>query len=147
MNTAKQCKRARKCDGCKRNAVKNGCKKCSACITRKYRANNPIKAAFQNLRANAKRRGKIFSLSFEDFKEFAIQTEYITKKGRTKEGYTIDRINPAEGYTKENIQVLTNSENVKKQHYLDYWHDGEKMRFQIRPATVTNEKYSGSAPF
>lgn len=31
---------------------------CYKCISRKYRENNPIKASYQNLRTNAKRRKK-----------------------------------------------------------------------------------------
>lgn len=75
-----------------------------------------MKAAFQNLRANAKRRGKEFSLTFDQFKKFAIETNYLAGKGRTSKSFHIDRINEDEGYHIDNIQILTNSENVKKYH-------------------------------
>jgi len=46
-----------------------------------------MKAAFQNLRANASRRGKDFSLTFEQFKNFAIATNYIAGKGRQRNSF------------------------------------------------------------
>ena len=91
---------------------------CGKCNSRKYRENNKIKAAFQNLRANAKRRGKEFILTFNEFEIWAIETEYIIGKGRSKHSFHIDRIDESKGYSIDNIQVLTNSENKKK--YLRY---------------------------
>lgn len=101
---------------------------------RKYRENNVLKAAYHNLRGNAKHRGKEFSLTLEEFEEFAIRTNYIGQKGKSKFGYTIDRIDQNEGYHAWNIQVLTNSENVKK--YFDYTYNNGQMEFSFRPATV-----------
>jgi len=81
---------------------------------RRWRKNNPMNAAYNNLKNNAKRRGKPFELTFEQFKQFAIKTEYIAKKGISATSYTIDRINEELGYTIDNIQVLQNSDNIKK---------------------------------
>jgi len=75
-----------------------------------------MRAAYMALRDNAKRRGKAFDLTFEDFQVLAIETEYIIKKGRSKLSYTLDRDKNELGYTKDNIKVLTNSDNVKKEH-------------------------------
>ena len=75
-----------------------------------------MQAAYQTLRYNAKRRGKAFDLTFEDFQVLAIETEYIIKKGRSKLSYTLDRDRDELGYTKDNIKILTNSDNVKKEH-------------------------------
>ena len=109
--------------------------KCSKCLKREYRKRNPMKAAFQNLRMNATRRGKDFSLTFNQFKEFAIQTDYIAGKGRTVNSFHIDRINEDEGYHFDNIQVLTNSENVKKYHRLKYNKDerGVPVNYWVEP--------------
>lgn len=98
-----------------RQAVKHRTK-CGTCRSKEYRKNNPLQSAYITLRYNAKRRGKAFDLTFEEFKEFAIATDYIIKKGKQKLSYTIDRIHDTEGYTRDNIQVLTNADNVKKEH-------------------------------
>lgn len=81
---------------------------------RNWRKNNPEKYCFQTLRNNSKRRGKDFDLTFEQFLQFAAKTNYILGKGRTRESFHIDRIDESKGYTIDNIQVLTNAENVKK---------------------------------
>lgn len=77
-----------------------------------------MRSAFHNLKNNAKRRNKEFSLTFEQFKEFCIATEYHSKRGVHRYSYTVDRIVETEGYHLDNIQVLTNRDNVKK--YLTY---------------------------
>jgi len=117
-----------------RNIVTQG-SKCSKCIKREYRKRNPMKAAFQNLRANASRRGKDFSLTFEQFKNFAIATNYIAGKGRQRNSFHIDRIREDEGYHINNIQVLTNHENLKKYHHLKYNKDerGVPVNYWVEP--------------
>ena len=87
---------------------------CGSCEKRKWRKKYPVQAAFEALRNNAKRRKKIFTLTFEQFKEFCVSYNYIAGKGKKKESFTIDCIDPSKGYTFENIQVLTNSANAKK---------------------------------
>ena len=79
-----------------------------------WRKKNPLKYSFQNLKYNARRRNKEFLLTFEQFSEFCYSCEILTKKGKRKKGFTIDRINNSEGYRIENIQKLTRSENSKK---------------------------------
>lgn len=73
-------------------------------------------SAYGNLKTNAKKRKKEFTITFQDFKEFCIETEYLMGKGRSKTSYTIDRIRDEEGYVKGNLRVLTNSNNVKKEN-------------------------------
>lgn len=106
----------------------NYCSKCQ-------RLKNPEKYAYQTLKDNAKRRGKEFTLTFEQFNEFAIKTNYIARKGRKKDCLHVDRICEKDGYTKENIQVLTNSQNVRK--YLKYYWDGYKMNYEFK--TIKDE--------
>lgn len=79
-----------------------------------WRLNNPMKAAYQTLKYNSKRRNIEFGLTFEEFEEFAIKEDYIGKKGRLGTSYTIDRIDERLGYTKDNIQILTRSQNSLK---------------------------------
>ena len=71
-----------------------------------------------NLKHNAIRRGKVFDLNFEEFKAFAVKSGYMKKKGRFSQSFHIDRIDENKGYTIDNLQVLTNAQNVKK--YLQY---------------------------
>lgn len=100
---------------------------CFKCLSRKYRKKNPIRSAFYNLKSNAKRRGKVFTITFEEFEKFATETNYIFGKGRSKNSFHIDRIDESKGYSIENIQVLTNTENVKK--YLKYHKDQNGVPF------------------
>lgn len=87
---------------------------CYACKKRKYRERHPYENAYHNLRGNARRRGKDFSLTFEEFKEFAVKCFYIDKRGKHHNGLHIDRIDETRGYHADNIQPLTNTENIKK---------------------------------
>jgi hypothetical protein len=102
---------------------------CAACQSRKLKKENPFLYFFNALRNNAKRRGIAFSLSLTQFKNFAIETEYIIKKGQSSKSLTIDRVRPEEGYHIDNIQVLTNRSNVIK-HRLSYDHDKRGLRFK-----------------
>ena len=75
-------------------------------------------SAYHDLKGNAKKRGKAFTITFEQFKSFCVETEYMVKKGIYKDSFHIDRIREEEGYHAWNIQVLENHKNVKK--YIDY---------------------------
>lgn len=93
------------------------------CAKHKHRyvkATNPVKYSYNLLKSNAKRRGCLFDLSFEDFEDFCEETGYLSRKGRRADSWHIDRVEIEKGYSKGNLQVLTNTENVKKQHEEDY---------------------------
>lgn len=93
---------------------------CTTCSTRKWRAKNLERSAYLNLRANSKRRNIKFELTYEQFLEFGYKHKYFAGKGKTKDSYSIDRINNELGYVIDNIQVLTISENSRKNKYLIY---------------------------
>jgi hypothetical protein len=59
-----------KTPGCNNQAKGNYC---STCYSRNWKKNNPIRYAYQTAKDNAKRRGKVFELSFEEYKEFVIE--------------------------------------------------------------------------
>lgn len=126
----------RKCstEGCRKEARENR-KECRSCEHIRLRDKDPVKLSFQNLRKNARRRGKEFTLTLEQFREFCIKHPYIQGKGRTKDSYHIDRIDETKGYSIDNIQILTNAENFKK--YVDYRWNGDKMEFTTK-ITVQN---------
>lgn len=106
MRTARPCSSA----DCQKPArpKRTQCPTCSA-------HGNPARYAYRHLKANAKRRGKDFTLTFAQFEAFAIETRYLAKCGKSATSYTIDRIDPTRGYHADNIQALTNRENVLKQ--------------------------------
>lgn len=100
---------------CSRKAQK-GRRLCGKHRIAKWRKDHPMKACYKNLKDNAKRRGKFFDLTFEQFEKFAISVDLIKKRGRSSESYTVDRIDNDKGYTIENIQVLTKGANTIKRH-------------------------------
>ena len=129
--------------GCRSVAYKG--KFCNKCKTDRYRKRNPIKASFYILKENAKRRGKPFDLTFDQFKEFVIKTEYIKKKGIFSESYHIDRIDESLGYTIDNIQLLTNSQNVRK--YLKYSYDEHVRKMMFTTEVVHPQNSVDGVPF
>lgn len=116
-------------------------KDCNSCHSRKA---NPIRKAFRMLRHNSKRRGIPFNLTFEQFRAFAIETDYIRGRGKKQKSYTIDRIEPDKGYTAGNLQVLTNQSNSIKNKTLEkYFAERDVHWFVI---TNRNEVYD-NVPF
>ncbi len=126
-------------DDCKKNAAP-GKKKCWAHVKSKYRADNPVKSAYQNLRTSSKKRGKEFSLTFEEFEQFCVESEYIKGKGIFVNSLHVDRIDETKGYVTGNIQVLPNGKNVKK--YCDFaYRDQSGVHFTARRKTEENDEF------
>ncbi len=73
-----------------------------------------MRASYHNHKSNAKRRNIPCDLTFEQFSEFCIKTDYLNGCGRGADSYHIDRIDESKGYTIDNIQKIKNSENIKK---------------------------------
>lgn len=111
---------------------------CHRCHKRRYKERHPERYAYSNLRGNAKRRGKVFELTFEQFLQFVVKTNYMVSKGRFKQSYHIDRIDETKGYTIDNIQVITNTENIRK--YLSYNYDerGKPCDFKMQKIVPVN---------
>lgn len=121
-----------------RNKIKKG-NYCQTCYRKRWAAKNPVKYAYQVLKYNARRRGKIFDLTYEQFAAFCYKNEYIAKKGRGAESLTIDRVRQAEGYTADNIQPLTNRDNVVKAwRELVYDRRTKQAYVVTRTETITN---------
>lgn len=122
--------------------MKKQLKSSSTLRVRKYRAKNPVLSAYNNLKHNCKRRYGLnwFYLTFEDFRQFAIETQYIGRKGRLKSSYHIDRIDSSMGYFIGNIRVLKcccNSARVSKN--MVYFYDGKKMVFRFEVKVTSKE--------
>ena len=99
--------------GCKN---KKGNKKgyCNKHHNEHQRSNNPEGFHYSRLKQRAKRREKTFDLTLDEFKKFCKETGYIDKKGKSKHSASLDRIDPEKGYSYNNIQLLTVSQNSKK---------------------------------
>lgn len=107
--------------GCSKPAKLKYCSR--YCNRKHWNLLHPYKRAYSHLKSNAKRRGKPFDLTLEQFKHFAKKYDYLDKKGRRHSCYHIDRKDERLGYTIDNIQVLTNSENVRKYARYTFYHD------------------------
>lgn len=95
-----------------------------------WRQKNPEKAAYDNLRASARKRHKAFSITFEDFMAVIGPTRYVDDKGRTRYSLHVDRINTELGYIRGNLRVCTCEENVRKEN--------EERRQRFVDAKISN---------
>ena len=86
---------------------------CARCRMRRFKAAHPLQYSFGKLRARAKERGHEFSLTFEDYCEFAKTTGYDKLKGKTAQSLSINRKNPSLGYEKTNVEAVTLSMNSR----------------------------------
>lgn len=83
---------------------------------------NILGYTFDALKQAAKRRGKQFDLTLEQFKEFCERTKYLELKGKTSSSLSIDRIDPTKGYSADNIQAVELGYNVRKFHFEDKYY-------------------------
>jgi hypothetical protein len=90
-----------------RNERIEGRKKCAKCRTREWRKKNPLKAAFDRKRTNARRRGIPFLLTYEDF-----ILVYVP-------GLVLDRNDCRNGYELGNILPLSAHDNAVKGATID----------------------------
>lgn len=89
------------------------------CAKHRHRYNkemNPINYVFHLRKSRAKERGHEWDLTLEEFREFCKQTGYMEGKGKKAGSMSIDRIDNTKGYSLDNIQILSLSENSAKQH-------------------------------
>lgn len=105
------------------NKKKQG-RKCYNCLKDTTKKNNPEKYCWMVLRNNAKRRGKEFTITYEEFLKFLKQNpNYMLKKGIRVKSLQIDRIDNLKGYSLDNIRAITLRENVYKRHNHDEFPD------------------------
>ncbi|MEI6730926.1 MAG: hypothetical protein WCL30_06665 [Pseudomonadota bacterium] len=88
---------------------------CYHCRFLKFKNKNPLRYSFGNLRRRAAQRGKDFSLTFEQYRSFCLNTDYHKLKGKTSLSLSIDRIKNSEGYHASNIAAISLRENSRKQ--------------------------------
>lgn len=96
--------------------------KCSACRRREWAEKNPEKYLYGNLKGNARRRGKVFTITLEQFKEFLKEENYLERvRGRGKHCISVDRVDNSKGYEPGNLKAVTVSDNSIKRNYVDYF--------------------------
>lgn len=122
-----------------RKPAKRG-KHCYSCKQNRYKENNPEYYAFYVMKNNAKRRGKIFKITFEDFLEVVVPAKYMKGKGRTANSLHLDRIREEECYVKGNIQVLKNKKNVQKFLHWKYDEKGKPTGYKVSKRVEVSEE-------
>lgn len=102
---------------------------CPKCKMRRWRAKNPVNAAYWNLKSRADKHHIPFKISLSWFKKWCSGNDYIEKKGNNPDSLSVDRIRVIDedgnimGYQEGNLQLLTLEENGKKsiQDKKDLW--------------------------
>lgn len=84
---------------------------CNTCRDRLWRARHPEHHIWKNLRVSARRRGITFSLTLTEFKAFCQESDFAARCGKEPSALTVDRIDPAQGYSAGNIRPLSHQEN------------------------------------
>jgi|GEM_PF-3185857 hypothetical protein len=87
---------------------------CAKCRYRRWRDKFPLHCSYNNLKKRAKERGKDFTLTREQYVEFATKTDYAKMKGKTSLSLSINRKDNSQGYHYWNIEAITLSENSRK---------------------------------
>lgn len=103
---------------------------CTHCRLNRFREKFPLKYSFGNLRRRAKQRGKDFSLTYEQYEEFAIKTDYARLKGKSSLSLSIDRKNNDEGYHFWNIRAITLQNNTRKQFVPFFANQTENLAYK-----------------
>ncbi len=101
------------------NAAAPGRNECYKCRSRLITERKPIDCVFYWLRKSAKKRHLEFSITLAWFREFVKGNGYMEGRGRLTDSLTIDRVDNLRGYTMDNLQILSKSENVIKYHATD----------------------------
>lgn len=86
---------------------------------RKRRLLDPIAFRYNQWRQKCKQRKKPNNVSLQQFRDFCKETGYLIVKGKRGKNATIDRPNNLQGYTLENMDLLTNMQNIRKYHDVD----------------------------
>lgn len=87
---------------------------CHKHYRRKRREEDPVGVRYNGFKNKAKARGKEFTITLKEFRDFCQRTGYIITKGRRGQNATVDRRCNAHGYHIWNIHLMSNAENARK---------------------------------
>ena len=134
-----------------------GARYCHACKHLQAKAADPERVAYRHLKANVNTRNKRraaqgrplikFALTLAEFREFAVRHDYLLGAGRQSHSYHIDRMCDCDfspGYCRENIQVLSNADNVRKE--LVKRHTSRQYDYRTRQASWLRWGWPEAAP-
>lgn len=77
----------------------------------------PELVTFHNLKNNARRRRIQFALTIEQWRAFCAVTGYARNRTGKRGGLlSVDRIDPNKGYSYDNIQAISLTDNILKMH-------------------------------
>lgn len=97
------------------NPVAKGRRICERHKKQLYRARNPWRYAWENLKRSAQLRGKVFALTPEEFREELEPLGYDPTRRGCREGFlTVERVDPLCGYVPGNIRPMEFMENSRK---------------------------------
>ena len=103
--------------GCAK-AIKPGKSICAAHDMRVWRKTHTVTAQYARLKAEAKKRKKVFDITLEEWAELCRLTRYhegtASQVGSIPNGLTIDRIRSRGGYTLDNVRVIVQRLNSAK---------------------------------
>ena len=86
---------------------------CAKCRHRRWKIDHPLKYSYNKLKYRAKERGHEFSLTFDAYEKFAVESGYAALKGKDGTSMSIDRIDPKRGYHADNIRMVTLAHNSR----------------------------------
>lgn len=128
------------------NKAPKGRRVCNTCRHKAEKERDPVRYTYGVWRRNARRRGKEFTVTLEEFRKFCVESNYMNGKGIGRTSLHIDREDETKGYTKDNIRALPNIDNVKK--YIKWKSQDEFGNNEFETVTVSNlESDKGDSPF
>lgn len=109
---------------------------------RRWRAKNPIKDSYANIKKRSVERGHTFGISLEYFTQWCIDTGYHLLKGKTGSSASIDRIRDEIGYEEGNLTILTLSQNSVKENMRRKGIDYYRGMNDIEPEPYVNDPWN-----
>lgn len=87
---------------------------CNTCKCRLFRLKRPDYYAWVCLEASARKRGIGFEITFEQFQEFCVRTDYLQTKGKHPDSSSINRKKHWLPYTIDNIEIMSIHDNTSR---------------------------------
>ena len=108
---------------CRKDGLSYRCKTCDGSKNRAYTKSNPEKAMLASIKGRAKKSKVLFNLLPEDIRtsgecpvlKIRMERNKNGKRGAQPNSPSVDRIDPTKGYTRDNIQIISNKANMMKQ--------------------------------